>query len=59
MKKWLYGVERKYSIADKSKYNFVLDQGERTNHIGGFEGFLQNITQEDFLLYPNTNNFKK
>jgi len=59
MKKWLYGVERKYSITDKSKYNFVLDQSERTNHIGGFEGFLQNITQEDFLLYPNTNNFKK
>ena len=58
MKKHLKNIKRiQYSI-DKSKYNYILDQSERTTHIPGFQKFLQSINQEDFLLYPSTDNFK-
>ena len=59
MKKYIKNVVRKYDTIDKSKYDYVLNQSERTTPIPGFEKFLQTITQEDFMYYPNTEKFKK
>ncbi len=58
MKKHLKNIKRIQYSVDKSKYNYILDQSERTIHIPGFQKFLQTINQEDFLLYPSTDNFK-
>ena len=58
MKKHLKNIKRIQYSVDKSKYNYILDQSERTTHIPGFQKFLQTINQEDFLLYPSTDNFK-
>ena len=33
MKEYLKNVERRFSYVDKSKYNYILDQSERTKHI--------------------------
>jgi len=57
-KKHLQNIKRIQYSVDKSEYNYILDQSERTIPIPGFEEFLQTLTQEDFLLYPNTDNFK-
>ena len=58
MKKYLKNIKRIQYSVDKSKYNYVLDQSERTTHIPAFQKFLQTLNQEDFLLYPNTDSFK-
>ena len=58
MKKYLENIKRIQYSVDKSKYNYVLDQSERTTHIPAFQKFLQTLNQEDFLLYPNTDSFK-
>ena len=58
-KQWLSRIERKFDTDDKSQYNYVLNQSERTTHIPGFQGFLQSINQEDFFYYPNTQKFKE
>ena len=39
-KQWLSHIERKFDTDDKSQYNYVLNQSERTTHIPGFQGFL-------------------
>ena len=61
MKEYLKNVERRFSYVDKSKYNYILDQSERTKHIPDelYQKFLNSLTQEDFLLYPNTQNFRE
>ena len=54
VKKWLYDVERKESLIDKSKYKFRLDQSERVDDFSNkfFNDFLKNIKQTDFITYP-------
>ena len=59
MKKYLKNIERKSDLDDKSQYDYVLNQSERTQHIPGFKKFLQSINQEDFFFYPQTKNFKE
>ena len=59
MKNWLLDIERKFDLVDKSQYDYVLNQSERTQHIPGFKKFLQSISQEDFFFYPQTKNFKE
>ena len=59
MKKWLHNIKRKFDSEDKSQYDYVLNQSERTQHIPGFKKFLQSISQEDFFFYPQTKNFKE
>jgi|TARA_B100002019_G_scaffold251413_1_gene231821 histidinol-phosphate aminotransferase len=59
MKNWLLEIERKFDTEDKSRYYHILNQSERTTPIPGFQAFLQTITQEDFMYYPNTEKFKK
>ena len=59
MKKHLKDVVRKYDTIDKSKYDYVLNQSERTIPIPGFQKFLQSINQEDFFFYPNTESLKE
>ena len=54
VKEWLYDVERKESLIDKSKYKFRLDQSERVDDFSNefFDGFLKTIKQTDFITYP-------
>ena len=61
MKKWLSNIERRFDTDDKSKYDCVLNQSERTSHIPDelYQEFLSNLKQEDFFYYPNTKNFKE
>ena len=61
MKKHLDKIIRKFDTIDKSRYNYVLNQSERISKIPHFEWnrFKQSIEQEDFFLYPNTQNFKE
>tara|TARA_Y100000004_G_scaffold15671_1_gene16368 strand:- start:2646 stop:3689 length:1044 start_codon:yes stop_codon:yes gene_type:complete len=61
MKKHLKNIVRKFDTEDKSQYDFVLNQSERIKELSFFDWnrFKQSLTQEDFFLYPNTNNFKK
>ena len=58
MKKHLKDIKRIQYSVDKSNYNYILDQSERTIHFPAFQKFLQTLNQEDFLLYPSTDNFK-
>jgi histidinol-phosphate aminotransferase len=58
-KQWLSRIERKFDTDDKSQYDYVLNQSERTTYIPGFQKFLQSINQEDFFYYPNTQKFKE
>ena len=58
MKKHLTNIERRFDTIDKSQYSYVLNQSERTQHIPGFQKFLQTINQEDFFFYPNTEEFR-
>jgi len=58
MKHYLKNIKRKFDTDDKSKYDFVLNQSERTQSIPDFEKFLQTITQEDFFYYPNTKSLR-
>ena len=61
MKEWLNNIERKFDTDDKSNYNFVLNQSERTQHLPDnlYQEFLGTLNQEDFFYYPNTKKFKE
>jgi len=61
MKPHLHRVKRITDYTDKSEYNFVLNQSERTQPIpqSYYTKFLRSLKQEDFAYYPNTNNFKE
>jgi histidinol-phosphate aminotransferase len=60
MKDYLKNIERKFDLDDKSQYDYVLNQSERTQHLPDnlYQEFLGSLKQEDFLLYPNTDDFK-
>ena len=60
-KRWLYDIERKFNFEDKSKYDYVLNQSERTQHFPEdlYQEFLSSLKQEDFFHYPNTQEFKE
>ena len=61
MKPHLHRVKRIIDYTDKSEYNFVLNQSERTQPIpqSYYTKFLRSLKQEDFAYYPNTKNFKE
>ena len=61
IKKWLFNVDRKYSSIDKSKFNFRLDQSERTSLFNKefFNKFLNSLEQTDFITYPYLDNLKE
>ena len=61
MKEWLKNIERKFNFEDKSKYDYVLNQSERTQHFPEdlYQEFLSSLKQEDFFHYPNTQEFKE
>ena len=61
MKKWLYDIERKFDLDDKSQYDYVLNQSERTQQLPDnlYQEFLDSLTQEDFFFYPYTQKFKE
>jgi len=61
MKKWLLDIERKFDLDDKSQYDYVLNQSERTQHLPDnlYQEFLGSLKQEDFFYYPNTQEFKE
>jgi histidinol-phosphate aminotransferase len=61
MKKWLRNIERKFGYIDKSKYDYILDQSERTTQISDklYQEFLGSLKQEDFFFYPNTQQFRE
>ena len=61
MKTHLHKVKRIIDYTDKSKYDFVLNQSERSQPIPQhyYTEFLKSLTHEDFSYYPNTKNFKE
>jgi len=61
MKSYLKNIERIFDYTDKSKYNYVLNQSERSENFSAilFELFKKDLKQEDFAYYPNTKNFKE
>ena len=61
MKKHLWKVNRITDYTDKSEYDFILNQSERTQPIpqSYYTKFLRSLKQEDFAYYPNTKNFKE
>jgi len=61
MKNHLHKVERKLDYTDKSEYDFILNQSERSQPIphSYYTKFLRSLKQEDFAYYPNTKNFKE
>ena len=61
MKQHLKNVKRKFNFEDKSKYDYVLNQSERTQHLPDdlYQEFLSSLKQEDFFYYPNTREFKE
>ena len=61
MKQHLKNVKRKFDYIDKSQYDYVLNQSERSENFSTilFEIFKKQLKQEDFMLYPNTKNFKE
>ena len=59
MKPHLHKVNRIIDYTDKSEYDYILNQSERTQPIKLFDKFLKSLSQEDFMLYPNTKNFKE
>ena len=61
MKPYLHKVERRIDYTDKSEYDFILNQSERSQPIpqSYYTKFLRSLKQEDFAYYPNTKNFKE
>ena len=61
MKKHLNKIVRKFDTTDKSRYNYILNQSERSTHLQfiDWKRFLKTINQEDFFYYPNTSTFKE
>ena len=61
MKSHLHKVKRIFDYTDKSEYDFILNQSERSQLIpeSYYVKFLRSLKQEDFAYYPNTKNFKE
>ena len=61
MKSHLHKVERRIDYTDKSDYDFILNQSERSQPIpqSYYTKFIRSLTHEDFAYYPNTKNFKE
>ena len=61
MKPHLWKVERKIDYTDKSEYDFILNQSERTQPIpqSYYTKFLRSLKQEDFAYYPIQKTSKK
>ena len=61
MKSHLHKVKRIFDYTDKSEYDFILNQSERSQSIphSYYTKFLRSLKQEDFAYYPNTKNFKE
>jgi len=61
MKKYLKNIKRKFDLDDKSQYDYVLNQSERTQHLPDdlYQEFLSSLKQEDFFYYPYTEKFKE
>ena len=61
MKPHLHKVNRIIDYTDKSEYDYILNQSERTQPIpqSYYTKFLRSLKQEDFAYYPNTKNFKE
>ena len=61
MKPHLNKVKRIIDYTDKSQYNYILNQSERSDNYSSilFELFKKDLKQEDFAYYPNTKNFKE
>ena len=61
MKSYLKKIERKFDYTDKSQYDYVLNQSERSENFSSilFELFKKDLKQEDFAYYPNTKKFKE
>ena len=61
MKNHLHKVKRKFDYTDKTEYDFILNQSERSQPIqqSYYTKFLRSLKQEDFAYYPNTKNFKE
>ena len=61
MKKHLWKVNRTIDYTDKSEYDFILNQSERSQPIpqSYYTKFIRSLTHEDFAYYPNTKNFKE
>jgi histidinol-phosphate aminotransferase len=61
MKPHLYRVNRIFDYTDKSEYDFILNQSERSQPIPEpyYTEFIRSLKQEDFAYYPNTKNFKE
>ena len=61
MKSHLHKVKRIFDYTDKSEYDFILNQSERSQPIphSYYTKFLRSLKQEDFAHYPNTKNFKE
>ena len=61
MKPHLHRVERRIDYTDKSEYDFILNQSERSQPIphSYYTKFIKSLTHEDFAYYPNTKNFKE
>ena len=61
MKPHLHRVNRIFDCTDKSEYDFILNQSERSQLIpeSYYVKFLRSLKQEDFAYYPNTKNFKE
>ena len=61
MKTYLKNIKRIFDYTDKSEYDFILNQSERSEKISNvmFEIFKKQLKQEDFMYYPNTKNFKE
>ena len=61
MKPHLHKVKRIFDYTDKSEYDFILNQSERSQPIphSYYTKFLRSLTHEDFAYYPNTKNFKE
>ena len=61
MKQYLKNIERRFDTEDKFKYDYVLNQSERTQHLPDnlYQEFLGSLKQEDFFFYPNTEKFKE
>ena len=61
MKPHLHKVKRIFDYTDKSEYDFILNQSERSQPIPEpyYTEFIRSLKQEDFAYYPNTKNFKE
>ena len=61
MKPHLHRVERRIDYTDKSQYDYILNQSERSQPIpqSYYTKFIKSLTHEDFAYYPNTKKFKE